>query len=80
MVDQCAPTTSSSSVDRMSAKGSRAGGLMGSSSVTRGWLSVVSSLVDLFSDGDSLTSVHEVRACLSRVSRLLNVLLHFVHV
>ena len=36
MVDQSARTTSSSSVDRFSAKGSRSGGSMGSSCVTSG--------------------------------------------
>ena len=60
MVDQCARTTSSSSVDRLSAKGSRAGGSMGSSSVTSGWWGVVSSLFDRFGDGGSLTSVYAV--------------------
>ena len=56
MVDQCARTTSNSSVDRLSAKGSRAGGSMGSASVTSGWLGVVSSLIDLFGDGGFVTS------------------------
>ena len=80
MVDQCARTTSSSSVDRLSAKGSRAGGSMGSSSVTSGWWGVVSSLFDLFGDGGSLTTVHVVRACLVRLSRLLNFFPHFAQV
>ena len=80
MVDQCARTTSSSSVDRLSAKGSRAGGSMGSSSVTSVWWGVVSSLFDRFSDGGSLTSVHAVRACLTRMSRLLNFRPYFVQV
>ena len=67
MVDQCARTTSSSSVDRASAKGSRAGGSMGSSSVTRGmWWGGVSSMFDVFGNGGSLTSVNAVRACLVR--------------
>ena len=62
MVDQCARTTPSSSVDRVSPKGSRSGGSMGSSSVTSGWWGgVVSSLFNLFG---SVTSVHAVRACL----------------
>ena len=83
MVDQCARTTSSSSVDRLSAKGSRAGGSMGSSSVTSGWWGVVSSLFDLFGDAGFLTTtttVHVVRACLVRLSRLLKFFPHFVQV
>ena len=80
MVDQCARTISSSSVDRVLAKGSRAGGLMGSSSVTGRWWGVVYSLFDLFGDGGSLTSVHEVHACLVRFSRLSNFRPHFVDV
>ena len=80
MVDQCARTTSSRSVDRLSAKGSRAGGSMGSSSVTSGWWGVVSSLFDRFGDGGSLTSVHVVRACLVRLLRLSKFFPHFVHV
>ena len=79
-VDQCARTTSSSSVDRLSAKGSRAGGSMGSSSVMSGWWGVVSSLLDRFGDGGSLTTVHAIRACLTRMSRLLNFFPHFVQV
>ena len=79
MVDQCARTTSSSSVDRLSAKGSQAGGSMGSSSVTSGWWwGVVSSLFDRFGDGGSLTSVHVVRACLFRVPRLTKFFPRFV--
>ena len=68
MLDQCARTTSSSSVDRLSAKGSRAGGSMGSASVTSGWLGVVASLIGLFGDGGCVTpsSVHGFRACLVR--------------
>ena len=68
MVDQCARTTSNSSVDRLSAKGSRAGGSMGSASVTSGWLGVVASLIGLFGDGGFVTpsSVHAFRACLVR--------------
>ena len=80
MVDQCARITSSSSVDRLSAKGSQAGGSMGSSSVTIGWWGVVSSLLDLFGDGGSLTSVHVACACLVRVPRLTKYLPHFVKV
>ena len=82
MVDQCARTTSSSSVDRLSAKGSRTGGSMGSSSITSGLWGVVSSLFDLFGDGGFLTTttVHVVRACLVRWSCLLKFLPHFVHV
>ena len=81
MVDQCARTTSSSSVDRLSAKGSRVGGSVGSSSVTSGWWAVVSSLFDLFGDGGFLTTtttttVHVVHACLVRWSCLLK----FLHV
>ena len=58
----------SASVTRLSAKGSRAGGSMGSASVTSGWLGVVSSLIDLFGDGGFVTSssVHAIRACLVR--------------
>ena len=79
MVDQCARTMSSSSVDRLSAKRSRAGGSMGSSSVTNGWWwGVVSSLFDRFGDGGSLTSVHVVRACLVRLLRLSKFLPPFV--
>ena len=77
-VDQCARTTSSSSVDRLSAKGSRAGGSMGSSSVTSWWWGVLSSLFDLFGDGGSLTSVHVDRACLVKLRRLTNFFPHFV--
>ena len=80
MVDQCARTTSSSSVDRLSAKGSRAGGSMGSSSVSSGSWGVVFSLLDLFGDGSSLTSVHVVRECLFRVPRLTKFFPHFVQV
>ena len=47
MVDQWSRTTSSSSVDRVSAKGSRACGLMGSSSITSVGPDVVSSLFAL---------------------------------
>ena len=74
MVDQCARTTSNSSVDRLSAKGSRAGGSMGSASVTSGWWGVVASLLDLFGDGGgggggfvTPSSVHAFRACLVRL-------------
>ena len=54
MFDLCSRMTSSSSVDRVYEKGSRAGGSMGSSSVTsrRG---VVSSLFDIFGNGGSMT-------------------------
>ena len=82
MVDQCTRTTSSSSVDRVSAKGSRSGGSMGSSSVTSGWWWLwggVSSMFDLFGDGGSVTLVHVVRACLVWWSRLLKFRPHFVH-
>ena len=81
MVDHCARTTSSSSVDRVSVKGNRAGGSMGSSLVMNGWWGVVvSSLFDLFSDGGSLTLVHEVRSSLVRLQRLSKFCPHFVHV
>ena len=80
MLDQCARTTSSSSVDRLSAKGSRAGGSMGSASVTSGWWGVVGSLIDLIGDGDFVTSVHRVRTCLVRAQRLVNFCPHFAHV
>ena len=81
MVDQCARTTSSSSIDRVSAKGSRSGGLIGSSSVTSGWWwGGVSSMFDLFGDGGSVTLVHEVLACLGRWSRLLKFRPYFLHV
>ena len=57
---------------------------MGSSSVTSGWWGVVSSLFDLFGDGGFLTttttSVHVVRACLFRLSRLLKFCPHFAPV
>ena len=53
---------------------------MGSSSVTSGRWGVVSSLFDLFGDGGSLTSVHVDRACLVKLSRLLNFFPHFVQV
>ena len=67
IVDQCARTTSSNSVDIMSEKGSRSGGSMGSSSVTSGWWGgVVSSLFDLFGTGGSVTSAPAVRACMVR--------------
>ena len=81
MVDQCARKTSSSSVDRVSEKGSRSGGSMGSSSVTSGWWGVVvSSLFDLFGNGGSVSSTHAVRACLVKSPRLSNFRPHFVHV
>ena len=81
MVDQCARTTSNSSVDRLSAKGSRAGGSMGSASVTSGWWGVVASLIDLFGDGGFVTTaVHACRACLTRALRLVNFFPHFAHV
>ena len=83
MVDQCARTTSNSSVDRLSAKGSRAGGSMGSASVTSGWLGVVASLIGLFGDGGFVTpssSVHAFRTCLVRTQRLVNFCPHFAHV
>ena len=81
MVDQCARTTSNSSVDRLSAKGSRAGGSMGSASVTSGWWGVVASLIDLFGDGGFVTTpVHGCRACLTRSLRLVYFFPHFAHV
>ena len=81
IVYQCALTTSSSSVDRVSEKGSRSGGSIGSSSVTSGWWGgEVSSLFDLFGTGGSVTSVHVVRACLVRSQRLSNFRPHFLHV
>ena len=83
MVDQCARTTSNSSGDRLSAKGSRAGGSIGSASVTSGWLGVVSSLIDILGDGgvvSSSSAVHAFRTCLVRLTRLLNVIPHFAHV
>ena len=73
MVDQCVRTTSSSSVDRVSANGSRAGGLTGSSSVTSGWLDVVSSAFDLFGDGGGGL----VHVCLVKWECLLKFLPHF---
>ena len=67
IADQCARTTSNSSVDRVSEKGSRSGGSKGSSSVTSGWWDgVVSSLFDLFDAGGSVTSAHAVRAYMVR--------------
>ena len=84
MVDQCARTTSNSSGDRLSAKGSRAGGSIGSASVTSGWLGVVSSLIDNLGDGgvvsSSSSAVHAFRTCLVRSLRLVNVIPHFAHV
>ena len=79
MVDQCARTTSNSSVDRLSAKGSRAGGSMGSASVTSGWWGVVASLIDLFGDGGFVTSssVHAFRAWMVRLWSLVNFFPHF---
>ena len=53
---------------------------MGSSWVTSGWWGVVSSLFDLLGDSGFLTSVHVVRACLVRLSRLLKFFPHFVQV
>ena len=61
MVDRCARTTSSNSVDRVSAKGSRAGSLMGSSSVTSGWQGVASSLFGFFGNGGSLPTIRLLR-------------------
>ena len=80
MVDQCARMPSSSSLDRLSEKGIRAGGSMGSSSVTSGWWGVVSSMFDRFGDGGSLTSVHAFRSCLVSLRRLTKFLPHFVQV
>ena len=82
MVDQCARTTSNSSVDRLSAKGSRAGGSMGSASVTSGWWGVVASLIGLFGDGGFVTSssVHAFRAWMVRLWSLVNFFPHFAHV
>ena len=61
MVDQCSRTTCCSSVDRVFEKGSRSGGPIVSSSVTKR-RGVVFPHFDLFGNGGSLTSVHAVRA------------------
>ena len=50
---------------------------MGSSSITSGW-GVVSSLFDRFGNSGSMTSVHAVRACLIRWSRLSKFRPHFL--
>ena len=63
-VDQCSRTTSSRSVDRIAEKGSLSSRSMGSSA-SSGW-GVVSSHLDRFGKGGSLTSTHAVRTFLIR--------------